>query len=102
MSETYLILGGSNSGKSRFAEQSALSYQKNTHGKLYYIATGLAYDTEMQEKISEHKRKRNQKFETIDSPDLSADIIKNSKPQDIILIDCISTVSYTHLTLPTT
>ena len=46
MSETYLILGGSNSGKSRFAEQSALSLQKNTHGKLYYIATGLAYDLE--------------------------------------------------------
>ena len=90
MSETYLILGGSNSGKSRFAEQSALSYQKNTHGKLYYIATGLAYDTEMQEKISEHKKRRNQKFETIDSPDLSADILKSSKPQDVILIDCIS------------
>ena len=69
MSETYLILGGSNSGKSRFAEQSALSLQKNTYGKLYYIATGLAYDSEMQEKISEHKRRRNQKFETIDSPD---------------------------------
>ena len=33
MSETYLILGGSNSGKSRFAEQSALSLQKNNHGK---------------------------------------------------------------------
>ena len=56
MSDTYLILGGSNSGKSRFAEQSALSLQKNTHGKLYYIATGLAYDLEMQEKINEHKR----------------------------------------------
>ena len=90
MSETYLILGGSNSGKSRFAEQSALSLQKNIDGKLYYIATGLAYDTEMQEKISEHKKRRNQKFETIDSPDLSADILKSSKPQDIILIDCIS------------
>ena len=90
MSETYLILGGSNSGKSRFAEQSALSLQKNTHGKLYYLATGLAYDSEMQEKISEHKKRRNQKFETIDSPDLSADILKSSKPQDVILIDCIS------------
>ena len=52
MSETYLILGGSNSGKSRFAEKSALSLQKNTHGKLYYMATGLAYDLEMQEKIN--------------------------------------------------
>ena len=51
MSETYLILGGSNSGKSRFAEQSALSLQKNIDGKLYYIATGLAYDSEMQEKL---------------------------------------------------
>ena len=47
MSDTYLILGGSNSGKSRFAEQSALSLQKNIDGKLYYIATGLAYDSEM-------------------------------------------------------
>ena len=90
MSEMHLILGGSNSGKSRFAEKLALSLQKKTQGELYYIATGLAYDQEMQDKIAAHKKDRDQKFQTIDSPDLGANILKASKPKDIILIDCIS------------
>ena len=78
MSELHLLLGGSNSGKSRLAEKLALRLHRKTQGDLYYIATGLAYDQEMQDKIAEHKKERNQKFQTIDS------------------------VSYTHLTLPTT
>ena len=90
MSELHLLLGGSNSGKSRLAEKLALRLHRKTQGDLYYIATGLAYDQEMQDKIAEHKNERNQKFQTIDSPDLGANILKTSKPKDIILIDCIS------------
>ena len=90
MSELHLLLGGSNSGKSRLAEKLALRLHRKTQGDLYYIATGLAYDQEMQDKIAEHKKERNQKFQTIDSPDLRTNILKTSKPKDIILIDCIS------------
>ena len=60
MSEMHLLLGGSNSGKSRLAEKLALSLQKKTQGALYYIATGLAYDQEMQDKIAAHKKDRDQ------------------------------------------
>ena len=90
MAEKHFILGGSNSGKSRFAEQTALDLERKFGGDLYYIATGLAYDKEMQKKIAKHKSERNPKFKTIDSPDLRTDILKNCAPDSIILLDCIS------------
>ena len=90
MAEKHFILGGSNSGKSRYAEQTALDLERKFGGNLYYIATGLAYDKEMKKKIAKHKRERNTKFKTIDSPDLTTDILKNCAPGHIILLDCIS------------
>ena len=53
MAKKHFILGGSNSGKSRFAEQTALDLKKKFSGDLYYIATGLAYDKEMEKKNCE-------------------------------------------------
>ena len=90
MAKKHFILGGSNSGKSSFAEQTALDIKKKFSGDLYYIATGLAYDKEMKKKIAKHKSERNPKFKTIDSPDLRTDILQNCTPNDIILVDCIS------------
>ena len=90
MAEKHFILGGSNSGKSRFAEQIALDLERKIGGDLYYIATGLAYDKEMKKKIAKHKSERNPKFKTIDSPDLRTDVLKNCVPNNIILLDCIS------------
>ena len=90
MAEKHFIIGGSNSGKSRFAEQTALDLERKFGGDLYYIATGLAYDSEMKKKISKHKSERSPKFKTIDSPDLSTDVLKNCAPNNIILLDCIS------------
>ena len=51
MAKKHFILGGSNSGKSSFAEQTALDIKKKFSGDLYYIATGLAYDKEMKKKL---------------------------------------------------
>ena len=99
MGKRHFILGGSNSGKSRFAEQTALDLEKKFGGDLYYIATGLAYDKEMKKKIAKHKSERNPKFKTIDSPDLRTDILKNCAPNDIILVDCISMALSNILTL---
>ena len=90
MAKKHFILGGSNSGKSRFAEQTALDLKKKLSGDLYYIATGLAYDSEMRKKIAKHQSERNPEFKTIDSPDLRTDILKNRTPNDIILVDCVS------------
>ena len=58
-----LVIGGSGSGKSEFAEQLACK----TDGKRYYIATMQPYDEEMWEKIKRHQEVRKDKgFETIE------------------------------------
>ena len=62
-----LILGGSGSGKSAYAED----YLLRTAGdkKKYYIATMQIWDEEMQAKVARHHRLRQGKgFTTIEQP----------------------------------
>ena len=62
-----LILGGSGSGKSAYAED----YLLRTAGdkKKYYIATMQIWDEEMQAKVDRHHRLRQGKgFTTIEQP----------------------------------
>ena len=83
------VLGGSNSGKTKFSEKLSLEIS-SLSGKLYFVATGVAFDKEMQVKIDLHKKNRNSSFSSIESPDLSTEIFANASENDVILIDCIS------------
>lgn len=60
-----LIIGGSGSGKSAYAEGYTVTLSKNS--RRYYIATMQVFDEEGQNKIERHKRMRNGKgFQTIE------------------------------------
>ena len=62
-----LILGGSGSGKSAYAEDYLL--RTAAHKKKYYIATMQIWDEEMQAKVDRHHRLRQGKgFTTIEQP----------------------------------
>ena len=62
-----LIIGGSGSGKSAFAEQYLAEIAKEE--KKYYIATMKIYDEEGRKKVERHRRQRAGKgFATIESP----------------------------------
>ncbi|NKF30776.1 bifunctional adenosylcobinamide kinase/adenosylcobinamide-phosphate guanylyltransferase, partial [Pseudomonas sp. BGM005] len=50
-SNSTFILGGARSGKSRFAENLVIATGLDRH----YIATGRAWDEEMQARIAQHK-----------------------------------------------
>jgi len=79
-----LYFGGQKSGKSLLAEKKALSLCEKT----YYIATydNSFNDKEMQSRIDRHKKQREDRFITIESPkDLS--FLKSGKTY---LIDCLS------------
>lgn len=96
-----LIIGGSRSGKSQYAENLAALYKQKT-----YIATAQILDAEMQERINLHKARRDRDWTTIEVPiDLSNAINtinsdtsttkacqqpKVIDNESIILIDCIS------------
>jgi adenosylcobinamide kinase/adenosylcobinamide-phosphate guanylyltransferase len=85
MNKFTLITGGIRSGKSSFAEKKALFYQANP----VYIATAVAFDNEMKERISLHQERRGKNFITVEEP---ADITKvlSGYQNQTILIDCMT------------
>jgi len=82
-----LYYGGQKSGKSRLAEQRALSLAK-LH-KPYYIATydNRYEDAEMAERIARHQSQRKESFVTIEEPYSIAQQIQEG---NTYLIDCMS------------
>lgn len=81
-----LVTGGSGSGKSEFAENTAVAYKSK---KLIYIATMYPYDDEAYKKIERHKiMRKNKNFDTIEC-------FTNLESLDIpsgttVLLDCMS------------
>lgn len=62
-----LVIGGSGSGKSAYAEQMAVKAAGN--GSLYYVATMQVYDEEGKKKVERHQKMREGKgFLTIEQP----------------------------------
>ncbi len=85
-SKLTLITGGARSGKSRHALTLGACY-----GRKAYLATGLATDDEMRERIARHKRERGPEWQTLEeSLELSTVVEQTAKGFDLILIDCLT------------
>jgi len=83
------VSGGTRSGKSRFAQLKAESFE----GKRTYIATAIPVDDEMKERIKIHKQNRSTEIwhELIEEPyDIPEILIKLNKKTDVVLLDCIT------------
>ena len=86
MSQVILVTGGARSGKSRYAMELALEYEKRV-----FIATAQVTDGEMEERIERHRRERGDLFVTVEEPlDLAGAI--GSLPSDtgVALVDCLT------------
>lgn len=82
-----LILGGARSGKSRLAEQTAISTQL----PVTYVATAQALDPEMQSRIAHHQNQRPAHWYLIEEPLFLANALKKiDQPNQIILVDCLT------------
>lgn len=89
------ISGGARSGKSQFAEHTALSFytaaiEENQKASLYYIATAKQSDDEMAERIRIHQQDRGTGWQTVEEPFDLERILSNCKKEDVILIDCLT------------
>ncbi|NWQ41581.1 bifunctional adenosylcobinamide kinase/adenosylcobinamide-phosphate guanylyltransferase [Bacillus sp. EB106-08-02-XG196] len=89
------ISGGVRSGKSSFAEKMALELTKKNGGKLNYLATGVASDQEMKERIVKHRCDREIgkfRWRTIEQSVNIGEIAHFFNDEDIILLDCVTTL----------
>ena len=81
-----LVLGGTRSGKSRFAESLVAV---GGHGT--YIATAEARDTEMQDRIEKHQNRRAKSWQTIEAPlNLVKALTEAETIGNPVLIDCLT------------
>lgn len=85
-----LVIGGSGSGKSAYAEQMAVKAAGN--GSLYYVATMQVYDEEGKKKVERHQKMRAGKgFLTIEQPRrLKEAAEKVAAERGTVLLECMS------------
>lgn len=88
-----LIIGGSGSGKSAYAEDYTISLSEDR--KKYYIATMQIYDEEGKRKVERHRMLRGGKgFSTIEQPiDIGKAAEKMEDGERTALLECISNLT---------
>ncbi|MEM9435535.1 MAG: bifunctional adenosylcobinamide kinase/adenosylcobinamide-phosphate guanylyltransferase [Pseudomonadota bacterium] len=79
-----VVLGGAGSGKSAFAERLV----KETDQSRHYIATAQAFDTEMKQKIADHRVQRGKGWTTHEAPFDVSGPLSLAAPEDVVLLDC--------------
>lgn len=98
-----LILGGQRSGKSRCAELRAAAWLAQPGQTAVLLATALAHDGEMHERIARHRADRAERvpgLQTEEVPfDLPEAVARSSAPSRLIVVDCL-TLWLTNLLMP--
>lgn len=87
-----MVLGGSSSGKSQYAENIVYSMEKKLGFPVYYLATARVIDEEFAERVKRHRQRRPSTWITVEEQLDLAGILRNPghKPV-IILVDGIGT-----------
>ena len=87
MSNIVLVTGGARSGKSDFAESLCIKQ----HNKTAYIATSIAFDDEMKDRVRKHQESRPKDWKTYEIYKDIYSIVKDlDKNHDTVLLDCVT------------
>lgn len=82
-----LLLGGARSGKSTFAERLATRSGRS----VAYIATALAIDDDMRDRIARHRSARSADWHTIEEPlHLASALQRAAAVADVVILDCLT------------
>ncbi len=86
-----LVLGGTKTGKTTFAENRAKEKEINDSAAVYYIATAKAIDDEMDLRIKNHQKRRSSNWITLEEPVCVSKVLqKISEEKSIIILDCLT------------
>lgn len=86
-----LVLGGTKTGKTTFAENRAKTLSEEKNLPVHYIATARAIDDEMASRISKHREKRPSLWITIEEPsEVSKSLRSLKKVKTMIILDCLT------------
>jgi adenosylcobinamide kinase/adenosylcobinamide-phosphate guanylyltransferase len=87
MDRLILVTGGSRSGKSRYAQQTA----ELIPAPRFFIATCQVSDPEMAERVKKHREARDQaEWRTIEEPLDMAGALRAGREGNVLLIDCLT------------
>ncbi len=87
------ISGGVRSGKSTFAELYASQLARKRNSSLYYLATSISFDEEMEKRIEHHQHTRNKSrhhWQTIERASNLAQAMKKEHVGSVMLLDCLT------------
>ena len=86
-----LVLGGSKSGKTAYAEKRAAELAAERNGRVVYLASAQAWDEEMKLRIKRHQDSRPADWitheEAIDIPEA---LLQYSEEDRVVLFDCLT------------
>ena len=86
-----LVLGGTKTGKTTFAENRAREISEKQEIPVYYIATARAIDEEMVKRISKHRKKRPDHWITIEEPIHVSSVLGPLRDKKtVIILDCLT------------
>lgn len=85
-----LILGGARSGKSTTAEAWVAAEAKRRNARAIYLATGRAWDAEMEARVAAHRARRGEIWETFEEPLAVAELLPTLPARRPILLDCLT------------
>ncbi len=88
-----VVTGGARSGKSRFAE----NLVRGTGRAKVYIATAQAWDSEMRDRIAQHRGDRGPDWQTVEAPRDLAAALAQIPPDACVLVDCATLWLTNHL-----
>lgn len=87
MSNIILVTGGARSGKSSFAE----SLCKSQNNKTAYIATSVAFDDEMKNRVKKHQESRPKEWKTYEIyKDIYSIVEELDQKYNTVIMDCIT------------
>lgn len=86
MASTTLVLGGARSGKSRFALAA-----HSAQARVVFVATAVAGDAEMRERIQRHRAERPAEWRTVEEPaEIVARVREASSGAEAVVVDCLT------------